>query len=790
MQLLFLQEGIFPIKAHVKKLKALSVPMETDRAHDHTCSMALNLAVVPRQTKCFKTLQRLFGKSCYHSKTFPPSQASVRNNGWVKCAWCAPIRNIHVSSCGNKTIDYTQRDVQLSGNTLSKEESAGLFDFPEFLDALGFAFETKKSIELSKKLVTKIKSQADSPDASIIDHMDQLSNELCRVADLAECIRQVHPSDDVSSAACEASLALNSYVEVLNTDVDLYQALRNLMDSEKYRNFDAVTKRTAEMFMHDFEISGIHLKESTRRKAVKLNDYLLEIGYRFSLNASEPTLVPKDTCLPALKRLYPQDDKHIRIGYIPYHNPDPQIRENGYLLYHGQDEQRLKVFEEMILGRQKLAQLVGYPSFAHRVLKMSMSRTPENVSNFLQLLSDKILPLAKDDVAAMQRIQDSDKRLFKDCTDVLPWDVPLLESKARSLSLPRGAESMKEWFSLECCISGLSHLFKSLFGVRLEVLPVKTGEVWHPSVYKFGFFDEGGHLLGHTYGDLFYRDSKLSSDCHFTIRGGREVATPTQEEPTYQLPVITVCCSIQEPSSGQPALLSKHSVETLFHEMGHALHSMLGRAKYQNITGTRCSTDFAEVPSTVMEFFLSDDRVLGTFAKHHSTGESLPEPLTKSFQLSKQLFSAYHTQVQITNAITDQRFHSDSVFPATTAGKTGWSVDIHRETAQQYSPLRCVPDAAYFLRFHHLCSYGGRYYSYLWSQAVASLIWKSSFEGDPFSRAAGEKYRTMLSSGGGIEPRKLVGDMLGFEPSVEQLVDALHEDIVRKREQAKNLVKN
>ena len=733
-------------------------------------------------------LQRLLGKSCYHSKALPPSQASVRNTGWVKYAWCAPIRNIHVTSCERKITDFTQRDVQLGGNALSKEESTGLFDFPEFLGASGFAFETKKSIQLSKNLVTKIKSQADCPDVSIINHMDQLSDELCRVADLAECIRQVHPSDDVSAAAREASLALNSYVEVLNTDVELYQALRNLMDSEKYQDFGVVTKRTAEIFMHDFEISGIHLKESIRKKAVELNNYLLEIGYLFSLNTSQATVVPKDKCSPALKRLYPQDDKHVHIGYIPYHNTDPQIRENGYFLYHAQDEQRLKVFEAMILSRQKLAQLVGYPSFAHRVLKMSMSRSPENVNNFLQLLSDKILPLAKDDVATMQSIQNSDnyKGLFKDCANVLPWDVPLLESKARSLSLPHGAESTKNWFSLECCISGLSHLFKSLFGVCLEVLPVKPGEVWHPSVLKFGLFDEDGDLLGNTYGDLFYRDSKLASDCHFTIRGGREVVTPTQES-TYQLPVITLCCSIEEPRNDQPALLSKHSVETLFHEMGHALHSMLGRAKYQNITGTRCSTDFAEVPSTVMEFFLSDDRVLATFAKHCTTGESLPEPLMRSFRLSKQLFAAYHTQVQITNAVTDQRFHSDSIFPAK---ETGWSVDVHRAITQQYSPLSCVPDAAYFLRFAHLCSYGGRYYSYLWSQAVASLIWKSSFEGDPFSRAAGEKYRTMLSFGGGIEPRKLVGDMLGFDPSVEQLVDALYEDILKKREQAKNLIKN
>lgn len=652
--------------------------------------------------------------------------------------------------------------------------------------------ETRKCIERSKKLVTEITEKVRKPDVSIIANMDQLSDELCRVADLAECIRQVHPDPSYAMAAQEACLTINTFVEELNTDPGLYAALWKFMDTEEFLKLDQVTRRTADVFMHDFKISGIHLEESLRKKAVRLNQHLLELGYIYSQSASEPTFVKKDECFSGWNEYFAEGSNSlVCVDYVPYESSDSHVRQGGYLSYFAQDGERLRVFEELMWGRQKLAQLVGFPSFASRVLKMSMAEGPAVVMEFLDRLSSKILPLARQDVVVMTDLLHSDGSDSSALT-LRPWDVPTVLQKARRSYLPVRSQLIQNWFSLDTCLNGLNQLFKMLFDIQMESISPQKGEVWHPSVYKFGFVDKDGQILGYVYGDFCHRENKLASDCHFTIRGGREVVEGEGERArvSYQLPVITLCCSFEQKQSkfGQrlTILLSQHSVETLFHEMGHALHSILGRTKYQNVTGTRCSTDFAEVPSILMEFFFNDDRVISSFARHYETGEEMDESLSRTFQLSGKFFAAYDMQNQIANAILDQKFHSDVTF----SKPSGWSTELYRETFEKYMPLGHIPGTATYLRFPHLCSYGGRYYAYLWSRAVASLIWKSNFAKDPFSRANGDDYRVMLSQGGGINPRELVGNMLSFEPTVEQLVDSLYHDILKQRERVQILCKD
>ena len=307
--------------------------------------------------------------------------------------------------------------------------------------------------------------------------------------------------------------------------------------------------------------------------------------------------------------------------------------------------------------------------------------------------------------------------------------------------------------------------------MELVVETPEEGELWDRDVTKLAVRDSG-QLLGYIYCDFYRRKGKPFQDCHFTIRGGRE-----KKDGSYQDPVVVLMLNLSPPTRTCPTLLSPGTLDNLFHEMGHAMHSMLGRTKYQHVTGTRCSTDFAEVPSTLMEYFASDPRVLARINKHYKTGKKLSEKVIQNLSATKKIFSATELQAQLFYSSMDQVFHGAQPL----AG--GLSAAV-REVQQKCHTVPGAPEAAYHHRFSHLVGYGARYYSYMLARSVASAIWQQSFQSDPFSRAQGERYRQeCLSHGGGKPSHTLVGDYLGCQLTPGQLSESLIQEIDMKNSQ-------
>ncbi|KAL7983354.1 hypothetical protein Chor_000230 [Crotalus horridus] len=482
---------------------------------------------------------------------------------------------------------------------LAVGQKTGLFGVPELNCPEGFQEAQKNSLQEAERLVQK--ACITPPGKEIVLVFDQLSDALCRVADLS--------------------------------------LRRLLIDKDVMDSLDPQTRRVAELFMFDFEISGIHLNEEQRRNAVNLNVKILDLCNEFLLGSHLPNKIEKHVLPEHIRHNFAVEGNFAQISCLSADNPDDLVREVAYKVFLYPNIQQLQCLDELLASRNALAQLVGYDTFAHRALQGTMTQTP---------------------------------------------------------------------------------------GISLYAEQPENGEVWCEDVRKLAVVHEQEGLLGYIYCDFFQRPDKPHQDCHFTIRGGR-----LQENGEYQLPVVVIMLSLPQSNNSSPTLLTPGMMENLFHEMGHAMHSMLGRTRYQHVTGTRCSTDFAEVPSILMEYFANDYRVVNQFARHYKTGQSLPKNMVSRLCESKKVCAAADMQLQ-----------------------------------------------AWQLRFSHLVGYGAKYYSYLMSRAVSSMVWKQCFAQDPFNRAMGERYRKeMLAHGGGKEPMLMVQGMLQKQPSVEDFVDALVSDL-------------
>uniref|UniRef100_A0A671P8C6 Mitochondrial intermediate peptidase n=1 Tax=Sinocyclocheilus anshuiensis TaxID=1608454 RepID=A0A671P8C6_9TELE len=609
------------------------------------------------------------------------------------------------------------------------QKNVGLFGVPELSGPAGFQMAQHQALREAEFLVHKACTHP--PGAVTVETFDQLSDSLCRVADLADFIKVAHPDAAFREAAERTCVEIGTLVEILNTNVDLCQSLKNLLGNEAVlATLDSDTRRVAELFMFDFEISGIHLDESKRSKAVALNVKLLDLYHEFLSGSQLPNAIDKQVLPEHIRHCFSIDGNRVQIGGLHADSPNELVREAAYKIFLYPNTSLLLCLDELLAGRHELATLVGYESFAHRALKGTMAKTP-----------GKINRATSRDFKMMKEMK---KKTHTTNPEVMPWDHAYLSSAIRTEMFNIDPSIYSPYFSLGACMEGLNRLFMQLVGVYFQAEQPKMGELWSEDVRKLAVVHETEGLLGYIYCDFFRRPDKPHQDCHFTIRGGR-----LREDGVYQLPVVVLMLSLPPPSGRTPSLLTPSMVENLFHEMGHAMHSMLGRTLYQHVTGTRCSTDFAEVPSILMEYFASDYRVLSQFARHYQTGEPLPENLVSRLCESKRVCSAADTQLQIFYAALDQVYHGKPQYRSTT--------DILREVQEKFYGLPYVHDTAWQLRFSHLVGYGAKYYSYLMSRAVASMVWRQCFLQDPFSRVMGEHYhREMLAHGGGKEPVLMV----------------------------------
>lgn len=200
---------------------------------------------------------------------------------------------------------------------------------------------------------------------------------------------------------------------------------------------------------------------------------------------------------------------------------------------------------------------------------------------------------------------------------------------------------------------------------------------------------------------------------------------------------------------------------------------MIGRTEFQNVSGTRCATDFVELPSILLEHFLGHEDALAMVARHHSTGRPLQLPVLNQHLRPMRQFAALELHDELILSLLDQRLHLAAPDQAPL-----YSTSVFERTQKEASLLGQVAGLDWQARFSHLVSYPASYYSYPLDRALAAAVWSDLFADRPLSRDGGRHLKEhVLRYGGSREPMKLLADAASSPAAsaIPQLLSVLHE---------------
>ena len=232
-------------------------------------------------------------------------------------------------------------------------------------------------------------------------------------------------------------------------------------------------------------------------------------------------------------------------------------------------------------------------------------------------------------------------------------------------------------------------------------------------------------------------------------------------------PIVVNVCNFAKAPEGQPTLLSFEDARTLFHEFGHALHSLLSDVHYPMISGTSVARDFVELPSQLYEHWLSVPEVLSKHALHADSGAAMPLEMVKKVLAAENADQGYATVTYVASAIVDIDFHTGTApadpmaAQAATLERLGMPPELNMRHAAPH--------------FQHVFSgdgYSSGYYSYMWSEVMDADAFEAFEEtGNAFDPATAEKLeKWVYSAGGSRDPAELYVAFRGAMPSVAALL--------------------
>jgi len=413
--------------------------------------------------------------------------------------------------------------------------------------------------------------------------------------------------------------------------------------------------------------------------------------------------------------------------------------------------------------RQEKAVLLGRTHFADLVLSRRMAQTGKKAVDFIEDLHRRVKDAFRRECTELENFKAAETK--STAAPLAPWEVAFWAEKLRRSRYAFDEEQLRPYFSVKGVLAGMFEITQRVFGITVTEKPAGSVEVWHPEVKFYEVHDRAGRHIGSLYADWHPRESKRGGAwMNYLITGG------PKSDGTRAPHLGLICGNMTPPSDDRPALLTHREVETVFHEFGHLLHHLFGEVGIKSLNGVNVAWDFVELPSQIMENWCWEREGLDLFARHHVTGQPIPQDLFDRMTAAKNFRSAVATMRQLAFALMDLELHTNPA-PYLAGHLSDGLKHLLRDYQIPTQPASPTAENRFTHVFADPVGYAAGYYSYKWAEVLeADAFTRFKREGIFNSDVGGEFVTKVLSRGNSVDPMTLFTDFMGRPPDLQALL--------------------
>ena len=606
--------------------------------------------------------------------------------------------------------------------------------------------------------------------------LDDIGYNISLTDDRFSLLKETSTDAALRDAATDALKELEEWSVGIDYREDVYRALKAYADRKpRLKGEDA--KLLFET-MRDYRRAGLDLPKPQRDEVERMRKELSRLTTDYESNITKAQKAVKFTQAELegvpesfLAQVKTGADEYTVMANITWHvlsvmdNAKREATRQKLLLERDNlaRAENIPLLEKILPLRDDIARKLGYKTWADYRVEVKMAGTAAAALDFLQQLKTGLQPKFDAELAQFRQLKI--KETGDPNAQIRIWDWRYFSNQLKKEKYNVDAEQLRVYFPYQRVLDGMFRIYQSIFGLKFE--QVQPPYKWIGDLQLYAVSDaKTDEPLGLFYLDMFPREGKYNHFAHFRLIEGKLLAGGK-----YQRPTVALICNFPSPTKDKPSLLSHSDVETIFHEFGHAMHSMMTRAKYGRFAGTSVPGDFVEAPSQMLENWVWDKKVLDSFAAdYRDPAKKIPADILAQLKAAKLATEGTRYRRQLSFCLTDLALHTQ----------------IHRDNAKDALPLSnqtlsdvflpMAPDTAFVAYFGHLMGYDAGYYGYAWADAIAADM-ATVFENSPngyFDQAAGQRLRTEIYAPGNsrdvnVSIEKFLGRKRSLEPFLKKI---------------------